>query len=106
MRLFILLCFAFILQLSAKEGLQLKLQDGFGKSDYRTSRLAALYNKQSASVSPFLKKGQFTAVFSGVLSLNTRSRVYFKFAGKGKATLKIDGKEVLQASGQDLSTLM
>jgi cbb3-type cytochrome oxidase cytochrome c subunit len=95
----IVLCL--LLPLSAEEGLLLKLVDSTGAQDFKAARLVALYKSEKGTVSPFLKEGSFKAIFTGKLSLQKRSRLYFKFSGNGKATLKINGKSILEAAGKE-----
>ena len=92
--------------LTAGDGLILELKDSKGNVDYRESRLAALYVKEGSPASPFVKAGEFTAIFKGILSLKERSRVYFKIEGRGKAILKIAGKIAVEAEGDDLSKIV
>ncbi|MCM8525149.1 MAG: cytochrome c [Lentisphaeraceae bacterium] len=90
----------------AGDGLILEIKDSKGKTDYRESRLAALFVKAGESASPFLEAGKFTASFKGKLALKERSRVYFKIEGRGKAVLKIAGEVAVEAEGDDLSTVV
>jgi mono/diheme cytochrome c family protein len=71
-----------------------------GVSDSRLDRIPALALESGEPVTPFLAPGAFEAVWKGKLSVPKRLRLVFSFEGEGSATLKIDGKEVLTASGE------
>lgn len=71
-----------------------------GVSDSRTARIPALALEPGEAVSPFLSPGAFEAVWKGKIAVPKRLRLVFSFEGEGTATLKIDGKEVLTASGE------
>jgi len=66
-------------------------------------RLPALIVEKGHSPTSALPPGPFTVTWNGSLSLPERSRLHFSFEGSGKASLKIDGEEVLNAE-DDLST--
>jgi mono/diheme cytochrome c family protein len=89
---------------AAEPGLRLELhhQQG-GQVDLRASRQAALFVPEGMPASPFLAPGPFTASFTGFLNLETRSRLYFSFAGRGSATLTVNQEVLLRVSGEDLS---
>lgn len=76
-----------------------------GHADFRLQRRVALFVEKGTSPTPFLSPGPFQATWRGVLRLEKRERLYFSFAGFGKAILLINGEEVLHAEGEDLSTL-
>ena len=73
------------------------------QSDTRTVRLPALYVKKGNPASSGIAPGPFTVTWKTNLQLDARSRLYFSFEGRGKATLNIDGEEALSSEG-DLST--
>jgi mono/diheme cytochrome c family protein len=70
-----------------------------GAKDTRADRLPALLVKAGESPTPFLPAGEFGVTWTGKLELAERQRLSFSFEGEGKATLTIDGKEVLTEEG-------
>lgn len=83
-----------------RTGLILTLEDKNGTTDQHSTSLAALYVESDESASPFLEHGPFTATWSGYLSLEKRSRLYFSFSGNGDAQLKIDDDLLHQETAQ------
>lgn len=73
--------------------------------DTRPARLLALYVPQGAAPSPFTPAGPFRATWEGDLNLKLRERWGFRAEGRGKLTVTIDDKPVLQAEGDDLSKI-
>lgn len=73
--------------------------EGGGATDTRADRLPALLVKAGESPTPFLPAGEFGVTWKGTLVLAERQRLAFSFEGEGKATLTIDGKEVLSEDG-------
>jgi mono/diheme cytochrome c family protein len=71
--------------------------------DTRTSRLIALFVPQGEAPSAFTPAGPFRATFEGDLNVRLRTFVKFSAEGRGKLTLTVAGKPVLDASGDDLS---
>jgi cytochrome c1 len=69
----------------------------------RTVRLPALSVEKGQTPTSGLTPGPFSVTWTSNLVLSARSRLYFSFEGSGKATLKVNGEEVLTAEG-DLST--
>ncbi|MFP6900986.1 MAG: PA14 domain-containing protein, partial [Opitutales bacterium] len=74
-------------------------------SDFRFVRRAALLVEAGVAPTPFLKPGPFEAIWHGALRLEKRERLYFSFEGLGRVAFLIDGEVVLQAHGEDLSTV-
>ena len=70
-----------------------------GTSDTRSDRLPAVLVKAGESPTPFLPAGEFGVTWKGKLVLAERQRLAFSFEGEGKATLTIDGEEVLTEEG-------
>jgi len=70
-----------------------------GAKDTRADRLPALLVKAGESPTPFLPAGEFGVTWTGKLELAERQRLAFSFEGEGKATLTIDGEEVLTEEG-------
>lgn len=80
--------------------------DGRAAWDARVSRMVALHVPRGQSPTALLAGGpRFTAEFTGFINVGLRSRVYFSLAGRGKATLTVDGEVVLGAEADDLSTV-
>jgi hypothetical protein len=89
----------------AKESLEQGLTLAFsqdGKTDVRAARLVSLYVPAPHAPTPFLKPGVFTATWSGFLNQRLRGEVTFWVLGRGKVIVKIGGKTVLEATGDDL----
>jgi cytochrome c553 len=76
-------------QTSTSPGLRLTLHSD-GTRDSRVSRLAALYVPEQEAPSPFLKKGPFTAEYTGFLTLEARHRLFFSAEGNGSLTVSIN----------------
>lgn len=70
-----------------------------GAKDTRADRLPALLVKAGEAPTPFLAAGEFGVTWTGKLMLNDRLRLVFSFEGEGKATLTVDGKELLTEEG-------
>ena len=62
-------------------------------------RIPALSVAAGQPPTPFLNTGGFGVEWIGSLELQERRRLYFSFEGKGKASLSIDGEEVLAEEG-------
>lgn len=71
-----------------------------GVSDSRLDRLPALLVKAGEPATPFLAPGAFEVTWSGQLTVSERQRLVFSFEGSGSASLLIDGKPVLDESGE------
>lgn len=71
--------------------------------DSRSSRLVALFVPAGEAPSAFTPAGPFRATFEGDLNVRLRTYVKFSAEGRGKLTLTVGGKRVLEASGDDLS---
>jgi len=67
--------------------------------DVRMDRIPALSVENGRPATAFLDAGRFEAEWAGSIELKERRRLYFSFYGKGKATLMIDGEEVLTREG-------
>jgi mono/diheme cytochrome c family protein len=81
---------------------------GTGKPDFpdtRISRLVALHVPQGTSPSPFTPADPFRATFEGDITVRLRTFARFSAMGRGKLTLSIGGKRVLESSGEDLSKI-
>jgi mono/diheme cytochrome c family protein len=70
-----------------------------GAKDTRADRLPALLVKAGEAPTPFLAAGEFGVTWTGKLVLTDRLRLVFSFEGEGKATLTIDGEELLTEEG-------
>ena len=98
--------FLLVLNASPEEtapGLILALTDSTGNTDKQSVSLASIYVQAGEAASPFIQEGTFHAKWNGFLNLEKRSRLYFSFAGNGKASLAIEGETVLEAEGKNLS---
>jgi mono/diheme cytochrome c family protein len=87
---------------SIEQGITLTFQQG-DKTDRRSARLMSLYVPEKTSPTPFLAPGPFTATFSGFVNLRLRGEFTFSVLGRGKVFVKINGKPVLEASGDDFA---
>ncbi|HEX4793685.1 MAG TPA: cytochrome c [Humisphaera sp.] len=74
-------------------------------SDTRVARLFALYVPAGTSATPFIEPGPFRATFEGDLNMRLRDFYSIFAEGRGKLTLSINGQPVLEAAGDDLSTV-
>jgi mono/diheme cytochrome c family protein len=83
---------------AARAELAATFESGEAK-DTRADRLPALLVKAGESPTPFLPAGEFGVTWTGKLELPERQRLSFSFEGEGKATLTIDGEEVLSEEG-------
>lgn len=68
-------------------------------SDTRFDRMAALSVPAGQPPTPFLDAGKFDVEWKGTIGLKERKRLFFSFAGNGKATLTVGGEEVLTEEG-------
>ncbi len=68
-------------------------------ADVRVSRLVALSVPRGSAPSPFTPAGRFRATFEGDLTLRLRDSLSFSAQGRGKLTLSINGKAVLDLNG-------
>ena len=82
-----------------RPGLLLRFQQGRQLTDARPARLAALHVPRGQPATPFLKAEPFRAEFDGFLRLDLGGEYSFTVKGTGLADLSINGKVVLQASG-------
>ncbi len=109
----VLICLSLIVSPSVAQteepiasGLVVELRGkGTELSDFRRDRRAALSVEAGGAVSPFVVPGPFEAIWRGALRLEKRERLYFSFEGFGKASLLIDGEVILEANGENLSTV-
>jgi mono/diheme cytochrome c family protein len=69
-------------------------------TDTRLDRLPALFVKAGEPATPFLAPGAFEVTWTGQLTISERQRLVFSFEGNGNAALTIDGKPVLEESGE------
>ncbi len=74
-----------------------------GKTDARAARLLSLYVPAGEAPTPFLAPGAFEATWSGFLNLRLRGEYTFSVLGRGKVVLKVAGKPVLEADGEDFA---
>lgn len=65
--------------------------------------MIALYVPEGAPPTSFLLPGRFRATWTGELNLRLRERMAFVAEGRGKLTVKVKDKVVLEAAGDDLS---
>lgn len=84
-------------------GLSLRVAGPKGSADVRSVQRPAFVVEAGKPPTPFVEAGPFKARWEGFLHLESRSRVYFSFGGRGKARLEIGGETVLAAEGEDLS---
>lgn len=71
--------------------------------DTRIARLIAIFVPSGEAPSPFTPAGPFKATFEGDINVRLRTFVRFSAQGRGKLTLTVAGKQVLETSGEDLS---
>ena len=71
--------------------------------DARIARLVALYAPQGSAPSVFTRAGPFRATFEGELNQRLRGYVNFSAEGRGKLTVTINDKRVLEVAGDDFS---
>ena len=62
----------------------------------RVARTAALYVESGASPVSGLEPGPFQATWRGTLTLKARERLWFRFEGRGRFSLRVDGEVVLE----------
>ena len=74
--------------------------------DSRSARLVALFVPQGEAPSILTPPGPFRATFEGDINQKLRTYVRFSAEGRGKLTLNVAGKQVLAASGEDLSKVI
>lgn len=72
--------------------------------DERVARQVALAVRAGETISPFIAPGPFRVTFDGVLLLDKRERLRFRFEGRGEARLIVDGEEVFTDSGPELGS--
>jgi mono/diheme cytochrome c family protein len=84
-------------------GLALTLEAG-GKRDVREARLVALGVPAGTPPSPFLPAGPFRATWQGSLNVPFRGECSFSAEGRGTLKVELNGKKVLEGSGDDLAT--
>ena len=71
--------------------------------DADLARLVSLFVASREAPSPFTPAGAFRATFEGDINVRLRSYVSFSAEGRGKLTVSVGGKVVLETSGNDLS---
>jgi len=92
--------------ISVLPGVVLEIRGKASKSiDYRLERRVALRVDENEPPSAFVDAGPFASVWHGGLLLDKRERINFSFEGFGKASLHLDGEKILEAEGDDLSTV-
>lgn len=74
--------------------------EGGGAKDTRVDRLPALLVNAGESATPFLPAGEFSVTWTGKIVLQERLRLEFSFEGEGKATVKVDDKDLLAEEGK------
>ena len=84
-------------------GLALTLSRGESR-DTRHARLVALGVPAGSAPSPFLAPGPFRATWEGDLNQPSRGECVFSASGRGTIKVEVNGKVVLEGSGDDLST--
>jgi cytochrome c2 len=72
-----------------------------GAADTRPARLVALYVPAGDPVTPFLPPGPFRATWTASLAAGLGGETTFSAEGRGKLTVLVGGKPVLEASGDD-----
>jgi cytochrome c2 len=73
-----------------------------GRVDYRRARLPALVVPPGTAPTPFLSPGRFRSTWSGHLELALNDERTFHLEGRGAATLRLNGVEVLRGEGPQL----
>ena len=71
--------------------------------DTRTARMVALEVPEGASPTPFLPPGPFRATWEGDLTVPFKGEYALFAAGRGKIKVTVNGKAVLEGSGDDLN---
>jgi mono/diheme cytochrome c family protein len=72
--------------------------------DSRAARLVSLYVPAGAAPSAFVPAGRFVATWEGYINVRIRDFYIFSAQGRGKLTVNIEDKPVLEVSGEDFST--
>lgn len=92
---------AFIITVAAcRADVVASYQSSSGGEAFETvAPVPALQVSQGESPTPFLAPGAFAVTWRGRLSIPNRQRLIFQFDGEGSASLKLDGKTVLEESG-------
>src|SRR5262249_13184512 len=68
-------------------------------ADVRVARLASLYVPAGAAPSALTPPGLFRATFEGDINMRLRDFVFFSAVGRGRLLLAINGKSVLDLTG-------
>ncbi len=89
-----------LLTTAARAELSAAFEGGGGAKDTRVDRLPALLVNAGESATPFLPAGEFSVTWTGKLVLQERQRLEFSFEGEGKATVKVDDKDLLAEEGK------
>jgi len=85
-------------------GVQLTIEElATNKIDRRSVRLIALYVPSGTPPTPFLAPGPFKATWESTLTVALRDDYVFSAEGRGTLVFELDGKKVLEVSGDDLS---
>ena len=87
-----------------KQSLILANQASENRSDFRVSRLIALYVPEGEFVSPFLEPGPFVSKWEGFLNLKINDDFVFSAKGFGALTVWINGVRVLESKGPNLDS--
>ena len=80
-------------------GLSLAFSDANKASDVTTVPNVSLYVSAGQSPTPFLPGGKFTAVFSGLVTVDLRGDYAFDADLNGELKLEINGQTILDVSG-------
>ena len=72
--------------------------------DSRAARLVSLDVPAGAAPSAFVPAGRFVATWDGYINVRIRDFYIFSAQGRGKLTVNIEDKPVLEVSGDDFST--
>lgn len=83
-------------------GFRLTVENGPAQ-DVTTSRLVALYVPAGTRPSPFVPAGAFKATWHGELQFELPEDLTFSAEGRGKLTVKLKDKVILEAAGDDFA---
>jgi mono/diheme cytochrome c family protein len=91
-------------QAALQSGLTLRIYHSDALLDARRVRLAALYVGAGEAPSPFVDPGPFKATLTGYLKTSLKGELTFRVTCVGSARLRINGKDVLRADNNAVST--
>ena len=77
--------------------------DKAGGADCRIARLVALYSPAGSTPSPFLDAGPLEVEWRGFLDIDRADDFTFPIEGRGRFTLTLAGKKIIDSAGEDLS---